>query len=293
MRHALAKTGGSVSPEIDDAHVVGMALQFGVKPGPALRRHIPTESHFDFMLGAWSQFEGYQILRPRAQPVADIVAGDHQIGPTLIDATHDQMDMRVVSVPVRHGGPVQAGAKIGFHLPHEVAGEAVEVRHLRRVLGRDDEAEMMPVIPATGSKILCIHVLTIRPEQMRFLAVMGDAIPTQIGEMIGQRSRTRAAPGLSDHASLDGDAAMGVEQATSAKPGMPPPEGRGAGARAVTISLSGAVATASACASGGMKHLRQKGSGPGRVSCAPDAAWTDAKILIAGHQNLTVQENPI
>ncbi|GEB39540.1 hypothetical protein GLI01_35750 [Gluconacetobacter liquefaciens] len=94
--------------------------------------------------------------------------------------------MRIVGVPVRHGGPVQPRAEIGFHLRHEVAGEAVEVRHLRGILGRDDKAEMMPVVFAACGKILCIYVLTIRPEQMRFLAGAGDAVPTQIGEMIGQ-----------------------------------------------------------------------------------------------------------
>ncbi|MFT8520500.1 hypothetical protein [Acetobacter syzygii] len=85
---------------------------------------------------------------------------------------------------------------------------------------------------------------------------------------------------------------MGVEQAASAKPGMPPPEGRGTRARTAAFSLSGAAATASARAAGGMEHLRQKGPGTGAASFAPDAARTDVEILVAGHQNLPVQENP-
>lgn len=200
--------------------------------------------------------------------------------------------MRIVGVPVRHGGPVQPRAEIGFHLLHEITGEAVEVRHLRRILGRDNEAEMMPVVPATDCKILCLHLLPIRPEQMRFLAVAGDAIAAQIGEVIGQRSRTCAAPGLSHHAGLDGDAAMGVEQAASAKPGMAPPEGRGTGARTAAFSLSGAAASPSARAAGGMEHLREKGPRPGRIASALDAARMDVEILVLGHQNLPVQENP-
>ncbi|KXV76969.1 hypothetical protein [Acetobacter cerevisiae] len=166
--------------------------------------------------------------------------------------------------------------------------EAVEVRHLRRVLGRDDEAEMMPIVFAACGKILSVHLLTIRPEQMRFLAVAGDAIAAQIGEVIGQRSGTRAAPGLSHHAGLHGDAAMGVEQATFAKPGMAPAKGRRAGARTAAFSLSGAAASPSARAVGGMEHLRQKAPGTGAASFAPDAARTDVEILVAGHQNLPV-----
>lgn len=54
--------------------------------------------------------------------MADIVAGDDQIGPGLIHAAHDQMHMRIVGVPVRDGSPVQARAKIGFHLLHQITG---------------------------------------------------------------------------------------------------------------------------------------------------------------------------
>ncbi|GBQ74230.1 hypothetical protein AA15237_1808 [Komagataeibacter xylinus NBRC 15237] len=151
---------------------------------------------------------------------------------------------------------------------------------------------MVAVVFAARGEIPGVHLLTIRPEQVRFLAVTGDAIPAQIGEMIGQRSGPRAVPTLSHHASLDGDVAMGIEQAAFAKAGMPPPEGRGARTRTAAFSLSGAAASSSARASGGMEHLYQKTPRPGRVSRAPDTARTDPEILVAGHQNPTVQENP-
>ncbi|WP_244983759.1 hypothetical protein [Acetobacter okinawensis] len=85
---------------------------------------------------------------------------------------------------------------------------------------------------------------------------------------------------------------MGVEQAASAKPGMASSEGRRAGARTAAFSLSGAAASPSARAAGGMEHLRQKAPGPGAASLAPDVARTDVEILVTGHQNLPVQENP-
>ncbi|WP_264813422.1 hypothetical protein, partial [Gluconacetobacter sacchari] len=85
---------------------------------------------------------------------------------------------------------------------------------------------------------------------------------------------------------------MSVEETAFSKPGMASPEGRRAGALTASFSLSGAAATASTRTARGMKHLCQKAAGPGRVSRASDVAQADAEILIAGHQNPTVQENP-
>ena len=56
--------------------------------------------------------------------------------------------MRIVGVPVIDGDPVEPRAEIGFHLPREIAREGPEVGHLGGVLGRDDEAEMVPVVLA-------------------------------------------------------------------------------------------------------------------------------------------------
>lgn len=39
-------------------------------------------------------------LGARAQPPADVVAGDHEIGPLLINSPNGKMDVRVVRVPV-------------------------------------------------------------------------------------------------------------------------------------------------------------------------------------------------
>ena len=56
--------------------------------------------------------------------------------------------MRVVGVPVIDGDPVQPRAEIGSHLPREIAREGLQIGHLAGVLGRDDEAEMVPVVLA-------------------------------------------------------------------------------------------------------------------------------------------------
>ena len=85
-----------------------------VEPGPALGgRPRVSSADADFMLGLRAEFDRHQILGARAQAAADVVAGDHEIGAGLIDAAHQQMDMRVVGVPVIDGDPVEPGAEIG------------------------------------------------------------------------------------------------------------------------------------------------------------------------------------
>ena len=56
------------------------------------------------------------------------------------------MDVRIIGVPVIDADPVELRAEVLLHLPHQVAGEGLEVCHLDRVLRRDDEAEMVPVV---------------------------------------------------------------------------------------------------------------------------------------------------
>ncbi len=60
------------------------------------------------------------------------------------------------------GDPIELGAEVLLHLADQLAGEALEVGHLRRVLGRDDEAEMMAVILAPLGEGLGIGILGLR-----------------------------------------------------------------------------------------------------------------------------------
>jgi nicotinamidase-related amidase len=47
------------------------------------------------------------------------------------------------------GYPVETGSEIVRHVVHHLAGEGAQVRHLGGIFGRDDEAEMVPVVFAT------------------------------------------------------------------------------------------------------------------------------------------------
>ena len=98
-------------------------------------------------------------------------------------AAHDDVDVRVVGVPVIDADPVEFRAEVLLHLSHEVARERLQVGHLRGVLGRDDEPEMMPVVLASLGERLHVGVVGLGTEHARLLAVARHALAAQIIEM--------------------------------------------------------------------------------------------------------------
>jgi hypothetical protein len=59
--------------------------------------------------------------RASAQSVADIVAGNDEIAAVVPLAPHDDMDVRVVRIPVIDIDPIELGAEILLGLRHQVA----------------------------------------------------------------------------------------------------------------------------------------------------------------------------
>jgi hypothetical protein len=56
---------------------------------------LPLERRSNLLLGLWTEFDRHKLLGARAQTPADIIAGDHEVPPALVDAAHQQVDMRI------------------------------------------------------------------------------------------------------------------------------------------------------------------------------------------------------
>jgi hypothetical protein len=111
-------------------------------------------------------------------------------------ARHD-MDMQIVSVPVIDRDPLQAGAEVAFHLPHQVAGEAAQVCHLGRVFRGDRRPKMMPVRGTTAGELALVDTVRLGIEYLGALAVAGHPVALEVAEMGGERyppPRPYAAP---------------------------------------------------------------------------------------------------
>ena len=112
--------------------------------------------------------------------MSDVVAGDDEVATGLIDASQHYVAVRVVGIPVVGSDPVEPRPEIGLHAAHEVAGEALHILDFARVLGRDDEPELVPVVPDPRLERVGIrHVLLGRVGAAR-RAVAGDAVPLHV-----------------------------------------------------------------------------------------------------------------
>ena len=70
-----------------------------------------------------------------------------------------------------------------FHLPHQVAGEAAQVVDLDGVLGRDDEAELVAVLPAALEEGPAVRLVLDGGIGAALLAVARHPVAFEIAQM--------------------------------------------------------------------------------------------------------------
>jgi hypothetical protein len=93
----------------------------------------------------------------------------------------------MLGVPVIDRGPIELRAEITFHLRYEIAGKRVQIGQLESIVGRDDEAEMMPIIGAPVGEVPGVTILPIGVEHARGLAVFGDALAAEVAQVRRKR----------------------------------------------------------------------------------------------------------
>ena len=140
-------------PQIDHAAMRRrVAGERPIQPGPALRPDLGLQRMPDFSVGSGAKLQGQQLLRPRPHSFPNIVARDDEILVVVGPAADNDMDVRVLRIPMIDGDPVEAGAKVAFGVGHEVAGESLDIGEFAGVFGRDNEPEMMPVLRRTAQR---------------------------------------------------------------------------------------------------------------------------------------------
>ncbi|POF61468.1 hypothetical protein KMAL_29120 [Novacetimonas maltaceti] len=262
---------------VDDTVLVRVLLQLTVQLGPAFCLDLAFNVAVYFLVGARPEFKRHQVLGASTQSLADVIPGYDQILAVLVLAPHDDVDMRIVGVPMRHGNPVQLRAEILFGLRHQFPREGFQVRHLSCILWSHDEAEMMSVILTPLGEFARGHMVALGPEQPGLLPVLRDTFALEIGEM-GTQGRPCAMP---DHPRLD-----------EGKPGAPGQETIGTGCRSPAPpesgrSLSGTPRARTAHATrpvGRGQHAADEGP-PLADTGQADAARPDPEIVITGHED--------
>ena len=155
------------------------------------------------MLALRTELNRHQFGRSLAHAVTDVIAMDDEGVAAIVSAAHDQMDVRIVGVPVIDPHPIQPRSEVVLHLPDEIAGEGSKVLHLGCVLGNDDEPEMMGVITGALGEATQIGIVRGGVEHPGRRAAFGDALASQIREMrpdrIGSTETLSDDAGLYDH----------------------------------------------------------------------------------------------
>ena len=157
--------------------------QHPVERGEAIGVHFPLKLLRDLQLGLPAQFQRHDLAGPFANAVGDIVAGDVEGLAVVGDAAKEDMGMRMSSVVVIDRDPVEFRPEVGFHLGHQATGSLAQIRQFRAVLGRDDEAELMPIIPTTVQESVAILHVAIGRIDLALLAILRHAIPFEVTQV--------------------------------------------------------------------------------------------------------------
>ena len=107
---------GILWAKIDIAGLIGCQPDLPIEPRPSFRRDLPLERIADLVLRFWTQFDGDQFLGARAQALANVVAGNHEIAVLPINSTNEKVNVGVVGIPMIDSNPIEPRAKIGLHL---------------------------------------------------------------------------------------------------------------------------------------------------------------------------------
>ena len=256
--------------------LTGIADKLPVDPRPALGVDLIVEVAADINVGANPELLGDEILRPRPHALADVVPRDDEVLPVVGAAAQDDVDVRVVGIPVIDADPIEFGSEVLFDLAHEVARIPLQVGHVGRVFGRDDEPEMMPVVLAALGKALHVGIVGLRPEHARLLAVARHAFAAKITEMCLER---RAASIVPNDPRLDG----GETRVARQQPiGLHAGDAAAAEARGARRPDPAAARDLTAGLLRGGERLGDEGLRPLDPARA-DAAWPDAEVVLAAH----------
>jgi hypothetical protein len=104
-----------------------------------------------------------------------------------------------------HRHPVQPCIKVTFGIGHQFASEGAQVRDLGRVLGRNRESEMMPIVLTPLRKGLGVGILRGRTEHSRVGAIPGDALTFEIRDVFRKWRRAESLALMADDPRHDDD----------------------------------------------------------------------------------------
>jgi hypothetical protein len=185
--------------------IIRSATEYPVEPGPALGLDFLFQGEANFLLAARPEFQRDAFLSPRSEAAADVFAADDEVSAVVGATSHQDMDMGIVGVPMIHCHPIQLGTEIAFGIGHQFASEGAEIRHLGRILGRNREAKVMPIILTSLRESLAVGVVRLNVEYPRVGAIAGNPFTFEIRDVLRKRRRAKSLALMANDPSHDDD----------------------------------------------------------------------------------------
>ncbi|VDC51999.1 hypothetical protein BREV_BREV_03114 [Brevundimonas mediterranea] len=160
------------------------------------------------------------LLGPRPEAVAHVVARNDQVATVGAPPAHQDMGVRLVGVVMAGRDPGQSGfAEIGRHPPHDLAHIGFHVVDPVPVLGRNDEAKMVSVPAPCLRDGGHLGPLPFAVEELRPITLDPGAGSSQVGGMRGQGRRpVGALAHVARHHGLDDDPLADIQAKGAARP---------------------------------------------------------------------------
>ena len=195
----IALRRSALAPQVDTALWVRVTLEHPVQSRPSFGPDVPHQGGRPLAPSGRAELQFRQGLGARPDAPADVVPVDHQIRAVLQPSAQDDVDVGVGGVPVIDRDPVEPGPQVRLDAGHEVPRIGAQIRQLARVLGRDDEAEMVAVITRALREDGPVRPVGPGVEQPSRFAVPRHPVPLKITDVGAEPARAASNdPGL-DH----------------------------------------------------------------------------------------------
>ncbi len=119
--------------------------QAAINAGQTFLSHLVPQTILNLQVGPGTKIESNQFRCPFAQALGDVIASDDQILVLIILTTNDDMTVRMASVVVIDGDPIEAGREILLHLRHQATGQRFQVFVFGAIFRGDNETELVAV----------------------------------------------------------------------------------------------------------------------------------------------------
>ena len=115
------------------------------------------------------------------------------------------MAVRMAGVEMIDRDPIEPGSEVLLHLKHDVAGEAAQIGQLVVIIGRDDKAELMAIVPPPLHKrppVSDVRRRSIEPSALPFPVPPIALQIAQVGVGCFAAASQLAAPRFDRHTAL-------------------------------------------------------------------------------------------